>query len=172
MKTQPMANAVRATLTVSETNALIELAKAGVTQLGPLAPAGADTMIRALASAARMVAANRAATRARRATVPSAAKPHRNLNIGQFTISAHLGDYIDASPDPDARCWISATDERSADQRELRRDVWLVHVLNPDRYDQGRYFLRSDCTETSDERELRDVAERLVETVTAEGLFA
>lgn len=162
MKMQAMSKGLRLTITAREARNMRTLLERGAEAMGVFAPDDVSDMLAMLDIGIHEVTTKQAEARGRKKDNGSlkANRPHRNIEVEGFTISATLGDYIDVSPDPDRYVWVSASDERIATQGEVRRNVWQVCVLDPDPY--GRMFLAFDCTMSACEAEIEPVARRLV----------
>lgn len=159
-----MSASLRIGATLREARHIRTLIAAGADALGPLAPGAASDFLAALDIGISDVASRQADARLRKNArqAPIGRTPMRNLVVHGYTICARLGDWIDVSPDPDQRCWITATPERDG-QHEIRRGAWQVLVLNPDPY--GSLHLAQSCTNTGDEGEIEPVARSLVGTL-------
>jgi hypothetical protein len=162
MKVQPMASALRVSLSLREARALAELAQAGAKALGLAAPGGADDLVTALRIGASDLAAKQASARANREAkrMKPARPPMMNLTIAGLTISATLGDWIDISESPDFSVWSELTPDRESHQGETRYGAWRVLVLNPSPY--GSPWLGYGCTRTGDKGEVEALAHALI----------
>lgn len=172
MKIQPMASALRVSLTLRETRALFDLANAGVLALGSHAPGGAAELIEKLRIGADDLAAKQAESRARKASkwARPVSRPHMNITIEGLTISASLGDWIDIGDGMEVSVWGDLTPERENRQAETRYNAWRVLVLNPSPY--GPPWLVYGCTLTEDRAEVETLARSLIATIDPEHLAA
>jgi hypothetical protein len=170
MKISNTASAVRATFTPTEIADLQYVIEAAE-RAGHDMPARVPTIIAALASSADDVRFKQAMKRAEKDRVKRIEQERRDRQqqfmIGDdFSVMASRADYADAARDPDTRQWVDLAfheimQRPLPDQCEIRRDVWLVRVVQ---LDGGTYSaaIGSDCTATARLDEIRPIAERLI----------
>ena len=134
MKVQPMASALRVSLSLRETRALIDLAQAGAHARGLAAPCGADDLIAKFRIGANDLAAKQASARANRSSklAEPARPPMVNLTVEGLTISATLGNWIDIGHHPDFSVWGELTPERESHQGEKIDPADLPHLGSDD----------------------------------------
>lgn len=92
-----------------------------------------------------------------------AAREH-HAQIDGYTILGLLGDWADVSPDPDRRQWADLyhPDTRPRDQGELRRNVWRIYITKGSASSDGFVVLPGDCTMTADRDEITVLARRII----------
>ncbi|TNE43768.1 hypothetical protein [Sphingobium sp. CFD-2] len=92
-----------------------------------------------------------------------AAREH-HAQIDGYTILGLLGDWADVSPDPDRRQWADLyhSDTRPRDQGELRRNVWRIYITKGSASSDGFVVLPGDCTMTADRDEIAVLARRII----------
>ncbi len=177
MKTHPMASGLRVTLTKTELQALLKLARFAVDQL----PAArhcyilpqrqvdlAADVIKSLELGLASVQFKQAEAKARREAPKReaerrAAREHHAL-IDGYTVWGTLGDWADLSDDPDQRRWtdmfLPGTEPR--DQGEIRRNVWRVFISKGSASSDDFTIFPGDCTETADRWEIEELAHRII----------
>lgn len=177
MKTHPMASGIRVTLTKTELQALLKLARFAVDQL----PAArhhyilpqrqvdlAADVIKGLEGGLASVQFKQVEAKARREAPKReaerrAAREHHALIEG-FTVWATLGDWTDLAVDPDQRRWVDifllGTEPR--EQGEIRRNVWRIFVSKGSAASDDFTIFSGDCTETADRREIEQLARRII----------
>lgn len=88
--------------------------------------------------------------------------------IDDFSVMATRADYADISSDPDFRLWVDVLLQECLsrplpDQCEIRRDVWLVRVVQVgDRLGDSNVMVGSDCTDSAVPAEIRPLAVKLI----------
>ncbi|AMK20828.1 hypothetical protein [Sphingobium sp. MI1205] len=157
MKISNTASAVRVTLSpteISDLQFVIEAAECA----GHYMPARVPSIIAALTRSADDVRMKQAMKRAEKDRVTRIEKDRRarerQFVIGDdYSVMASRADYADAARDPDMRQWVDLAfheimQRPLPDQCEIRRDVWLVRVVQ---LDGGTYSaaIGSDCTATA-----------------------
>jgi hypothetical protein len=177
MKTHPMASGLRVTLTKTELQALLKLARFAVDQL----PAArhyhilpqrqvdlAADVIKSLERGLTSVQFKQAEAKARREAPKReaerrAAREHHAL-IDGYTVWATLGDWTDLSPDPDQPRWVDlfGADVEPRAQGEIRRQVWRIFVSTGSAASDDFTVFPGDCTETADRREIDQLARRII----------
>lgn len=170
MKVSNTASAVRATLSpteISELQFVIEAAE----RAGHYMSARVPYIIAALASSADDVRMKQAIKRAEKDRAKRIEQDRRARNrqfmLGdRYSVMASRADFADTASDPDIRQWVDLAFHEIMrrplpDQCEIRRDVWLVRVvqLNGNTFDA---VVGSDCTETSNPAEINSLAEQLI----------
>ena len=161
MKTQAMASALRLTLSPSEAAQIGAVIDAGIEALGHKCPDKAHDISAAIALCLAEVRENKARRdRVRRAAMPAPTRPMVNMDIGEFFISAELGDWVDIAVDPSYSVWgdLAMHPDR---QGEVRRNVWRVRVLKRD-YD-GLKPCACELTETAAKTQIEALGHVLIE---------
>ena len=168
-KAAPMANAVRATITVLDAEDLAHLIQ-DAKKSGLYVPARLVEAVEAIRVAACQVRSTRAAKRAEREAIAAydrgRRERERHFLIGGFSILAVRGDYVDVSTDPDTQLWVDYEmreflNRPIPDQSEIRRDCWLVRVCLPIA-GQPTEILGSDCTPDANVDAAHAVANRII----------
>lgn len=170
MKISSTASAVRATFTpteIADLQFVIEAAE----RAGHYMPARVPNIIAAPARSADDVRMKQAMKRAEKDRVKWIEQERRDRErqflIGEdYSVMASRADYADAARDPDARQWVELLfheimQRPLPDQCEIRRDVWLVRVVQLDGGTVGP-VVGCDCTETANPAEISTVAERMI----------
>ncbi|SCW93618.1 hypothetical protein SAMN02927924_04368 [Sphingobium faniae] len=170
MKISSTASAVRATFTpteIADLQFVIEAAE----RAGHNMPARVPNIIAALARSADDVRMKQAMKRAEKDRIKRIEQERRDRErqflIGEdYSVMASRADYADAARDPDAHQWVDLVfheimQRPLPEQCEIRRDVWLVRVLQLDGGTLGA-VVGSDCTETADPSQIRPVAEQMI----------
>jgi len=177
MKTHPMVSGLRVTLTKTELQALLKLARFAVEQL----PAArhyyilpqrqvdvAEDVIKGLERGLASVQWKQAEAKARREEPKReaecrAAREHHAV-IDGFTVWAMLGDWTDLSHDPDRRQWADMfhPDTRPREQGEIRRNVWRIFISKGSAAADDLIVYPGDCTQTADRQEIDELARRII----------
>jgi hypothetical protein len=170
MKAQATAIAVRATMSPTECSEIVTLAR-DAERLGlHLSPRLMD-MIALLDCTAHSVRMRQASKRAERKLADDAERRRRDREeyfmIDDFSVMASRADYADVSRDPDFRLWVDVIlqeclNKPLPDQCEIRRDVWLVRVVQLIPGQPLGGIVGHDCTKTAERREIGAVARRLI----------
>ena len=171
MKTHPMASGLRVTLTKTELQALLKLARFAVDQL----PAARhfhilpQRQVHLAADVIKSLELGLASVQFKQAEAPKreaerrAAREHHAL-IDGYTVWGTLGDFTDLSDDPDQRRWadmfMPGTEPRN--QGEIRRNVWRIFVSKGSAASDDFTVFPGDCTETADRREIDQLARRII----------
>lgn len=166
-----MASALRVTMSPSEAADIIQLADRA-TLAGVELPSRLPEMLAQLSLCSGEVRRKQSAKRAEREYVKQIEADRRDREryfmVGEhFSVIATRADYADVTSDPDSRVWVDVAfqgflSKPIPDQCEIRREVWLVRVVQLlDR--SAKASVGVDCTETSDDSEIRQVADRLIE---------
>lgn len=177
MKTHPMASGLRVTLTKTELQALLKLARFAVDQLPAarhhyiLAQRQVDIatdVIKSLELGLTSIQLKQVEAKARREAPKReaerrAAREHHAL-IDGYTVWGTLGDWTDLSVDPDERRWadmfMPGTEPR--EQGEIRRNVWRIFISKGSAASDDFTIFPGDCTETADRREIEHLARRII----------
>lgn len=170
MKISNTASAVRATFTpteIADLRFVIEAAE----RAGHYMPARVPNIIAALANSADDVRMRQAMKRAEKDRAKRIEQERRDRErhflIGEeYSVMASRADYADAATNPDERQWVDLVFHEIMQrplpaQCEIRRDVWLVRVVQLDGGTFGA-AVGCDCTETFDPAGIRPVAERMI----------
>ena len=170
MRISNTASAVRVTLSPTEIGELQFVIEAAE-RAGHYMPARVPNIIAALASSAADVRTKQAAKRVAKDRAERIERVRREREqqfmLGdRYSVIASRADYADAARDPDARRWVELVFHEIMgrplpDQCEIRRDVWLVRVVQLEGGTFGA-VVGCDCTETSDLAEITCVAERMI----------
>lgn len=180
MKTQVMAKGLRLTLSTTEVHSLMRIVDGAVVPENVRAEIGKTLRLAEMQISAGRVAGADNARRDRIAKIMRDACTD-NRTVDGYTVQSHLSDYGDHSRDPDRRSWV---DERiyaekvaakisflaiAPEQREVRRDVWHVIVMNPLReLDDQSFTLGDGCTEGSARAEIEIVARQIIQSARGE----
>lgn len=170
MKVSNTASAVRATLSPSEISELQFVIEAAA-RAGHYMPARVPNLIAALTRSAddvRMRQAMKHAEkdRVKRIEQDRRARDRQFMQGDRYSVMASRADFADAASDPDMRQWVDLAFHEIMrrplpDQCEIRRDVWLVRVVQLNGGTFGA-VVGSDCTETSNPIEINSLAEQLI----------
>lgn len=177
MKTHPMASGLRVTLTKTELQALLKLARFAVDQLPSarhyyILPQRqvdlAADVIKGLEGGLASVQFKQAEAKARREAPKReaerrAAREHHAL-IDGYTVWATLGDWTDVSDDPDRHQWADMyrPDVQPREQGEIRRNVWRIFISKGSAALDDLVVLPGDCTLTADRQEIEVLAGRII----------
>lgn len=177
MKTHAMTSGLRITLSKTELQALLTLARYGAEQLAATrehytVPKREETVvpdiIKGLDDGLTSLRWKQAEARERRdaprrEAERRAAREHHAMVDGH-TVWATLGDWTDVSDDPDERRWadllMPGTEPR--EQAELRRNVWRIFVTKGSAASDDFTVFPGDCTETADRGEIEQLARRII----------
>lgn len=170
VKSQPMASAVRLTLSPAEADDWLNLVETA-RRAGLDLPSRLSAMMSQLSSCAADVRRKQSAKRAEREYVrrleADRKDRERYFMIGDnYSVIAARADYADTTSDPDNRVWVDLAfqgylNREIPDQCEIRRNVWLVRVVQlVDRSINSMVGI--DCTHTSDPDDIRAVADGLI----------
>ena len=170
MKISSTASAVRAIFSpteIADLQFVIEAAE----RAGHYMPARVPSIIAALATSADSVRTKQAMKRAEKDRARRIEQDRRDrerqfMMGDQYSVMASRADYADVSRDPDTRQWVDLVfheimQRPLPDQCEIRRDVWLVRVVQ---LDGGTFssVVGCDCTVTPDPAEITSIAEQLI----------
>ncbi len=177
MKTHAMASGLRITLTKTELQALLNLARYGADQLDTarhnhILPrrheAVAADVIQGLECGLASVQWKQAEAKARREQPKRdaerrAAREH-HAQIDGYSVWAMLGDWTDMSDDPDRRQWADMfhPDTKPREQGEIRRNVWRIFISKGRAALDDLVVLSGDCTTTADRDEIEQLARRII----------
>ncbi len=177
MKTHAMTSGLRATLTKTELQALIALARHGLDRLAAdprsyvlsrREETVAPDVIHGLESGLRAVRGKQAEAKDRREQPKRdaerrAAREHHAM-IDGFTVWGVLGDWADLSDDPDRRQWADMfhPDTEPRPQGEIRRNVWRIFLSKGSAALDDLVVLPGDCTTTDDRHEIEQLARRII----------
>lgn len=177
MKTHATTSGLRVTLSKTELQALLTLARYGADQLAAardyyIVPkrqeAVAPDIIKGLEDGLVSLRWKQAEARERREAPRReaerrAAREH-HAQIDGFTILGDLGDWTDVSDDPDQRRWADMfhPDTQPRPQGEIRRNVWRVFISRGGAALDDLIVFPGDCTETADRYEIEQLARRII----------
>lgn len=176
MKTYALLSGLRVTLTKTELQALLGLARYGADQLASgghyylpkrqeaVAPDVIDGLELGL-TALRFKQAEAQARRDRpkREAARRAAREH-HAEVDGYSVIGILGDWTDISESPDYRLWadLHHPDTVPREQGEVRRGVWRVFLSRGSGASDDLEVLLSDCTETAERAEIEELARRII----------
>ncbi|WIW89624.1 hypothetical protein K3M67_06610 [Sphingobium sp. V4] len=177
MKTHAMTSGLRVTLTKTELQALLALARHGRDQLAAnprsyvlsrREEGVAPDVVHALESGLRAVRGKQAEAKDRREQPKRdaerrAAREHHALIEG-FSVLGMLGDWTDLSDDPDRHQWADMfhPDTEPRPQGEIRRNVWRIFLSKGSAALDDLVVLPGDCTTTADRYEIDQLARRII----------
>lgn len=177
MKSHAMQSGLRVTLTKTELQALLNLARYGADQIAAarhyyLMPkrqeAVAAHVIQGLEQGLASVQWKQAEAKARREQPKReaerrAAREH-HTQIDGYTVWGMLGDWTDVSDDPDRHQWADMyrPDVQPREQGEIRRNVWRIFISKGSAALDDLVVLASDCTQTADRQEIEVLARRII----------
>lgn len=169
-----MVSGLRVTLTKTELQALLHLARYGADQIASgrhyHLPKRQETVAadviqgleRGLASLQGKQAKARRETPKREAERRAAREYH--ARIDGYTVWGMLGDWTDVADDPDHRQWADMyhPDTKPREQGEIRRNVWRIFISKGSAASDELVVLTGDCTHSADRREVEDLARRII----------
>ena len=175
MKMQAMASALRCTLSPTEADDIAALAHRAEAQ-GIDIPYRLTETLAMFSVGAFEVRQNQSRKRAvrdseKRREAERRAHEHHAM-LGDFNITADLGDFIDSASSPDYSVWadlslMEAVGDPIPEQREIRRNVWRVRVSwnRPGELPPGEYrtvFVGTGCTDAADRAQIDAVATQII----------
>ena len=176
MKTQAMTSGLRLTLSKTELQALLTLARYGARQLETnghsyLVPrrqeAVAGDVIQGLERGLADLQWKQAEARARREApkreaAARAAREH-HAEVDGFFVRGLLGDWTDLSEDPDRRQWADMFHpDTQPRQGEIRRNVWRLFISKGSAAADDLVVLPGDCTPNADRGEIEPLARAII----------
>ena len=177
MKTQAMTSGLRITLSKTELQALLNLARYGADQLATTGhyyilprrqEAVAYDVVHGLEIGLASLQWKQAEAKARR-EAPKREAEHRATRehhavIDGYTVWAYLSDWTDLSDDPDRRQWADMfhPDTTPREQGELRHNVWRIFLSKGRASSDDLVLLPGDCTDTSDRQEIEHLARKII----------
>ena len=176
MKTSAMVSGLRVTLTKTDLQALLNLARYGADQLASdgarylpkRQEAVAGDLISGLELGLAALRYKQAEAKARREEPKReaerrAARTH-HATIDGYSVMGFLGDWTDMSEDPDYHQWADMfhPDTEPREQGEIRRNVWRVHVSRGSAAAGDLEVFLSDCTHTADRKEIKELARQII----------
>ncbi|CAM4194273.1 Histidine phosphatase family protein [Novosphingobium lubricantis] len=177
MKTHAMASGLRVTLSKTELQALLTVARYGAEQLAAVRDcyivpkrqeAVAPDIIKGLEDGLASLRWKQAEAKERR-EAPKREAERRAAREHHAVIDGHavwgmLSDWTDLSDDPDQRRWADMfhPDIDPRPQGELRRNVWRVFISKGGAAADDLVVFPGDCTETADRREIEQLARRII----------
>lgn len=175
MKTHPMASGLRITLTKTELQALLNLARYGAEQIAAarhyyimpkrqeaIAADVVQGLEQGLASVQWKQAEAKAREQPKREAERRAAREH-HVQIDGYTVWGMLGDWTDVSEDPDHRRWADMFNPQTIPrQGEIRRNVWRIFVSKGSAASDDLLVLPCDCTQTADREEIEVLARGII----------
>ncbi|MDF0490407.1 hypothetical protein PX554_19955 [Sphingomonas sp. H39-1-10] len=177
MKTQAMTSGLRLTLSKTELQALLTLARYGARQLETnghsyLVPrrqeAVAGDVIHGLERGLADLQWKQAEAQARRdapkrEAAARAAREH-HAEVDGFFVWGMLGDWTDLSDDPDRRQWADMfhPDTQPREQGEIRRNVWRIFISKRGAAAGDLVVLPGDCTQTADRGEIEPLTRAII----------
>lgn len=172
-----MASGLRVTLTKTELQALLNLARYAADQieatrhhyiLSKRQEAVAADVMQGLEHGLASVQWKQAEAKARRDAPKReaerrAAREHHALIEG-FSVWGMLGDWTDLSDDPDRHQWADMfhPDTEPRPQGEIRRNVWRIFLSKGSAALDDLVVLPGDCTTTADRHEIDQLARRII----------
>ncbi|MGI9376038.1 MAG: hypothetical protein ACR2PC_08095 [Tsuneonella suprasediminis] len=177
MKTHAMTSGLRVSMTKTELQALLALARYGADQISAescncIMPkrqeAVAADVIQGLESGLASVRWKQAEAKARREAPKReaerrAAREH-HAQIDGYTVWGMLSDWTDLSDDPDRRQWADMfhPDTKPRPQGEIRRNVWRIFISKGSAAADDLVIFPCDCTQTADRQEIEQLARRII----------
>jgi len=177
MKTHAMASGLRVTLTKTELQALLALARYGVEQIAAahhsyIVPkrqeALAADVIKGLEQGLSSVRWKQAEAKARRDAPKReaerrAAREH-HAQIDGYTVWGMLSDWTDLSDDPDRHQWADLLNPltEAREQAEIRHNVWRIFISKGSAAADDLIVYPGDCTQTADRQEIEVLARRII----------
>ena len=178
MKTHAMASGLRVTLTKTELQALLNLARYAADQieaarhhyiLSKRQEAVAADVMQGLEHGLASVNWKQAEAKARREAPKREAERRAareyHANIDGYTVWGMLGDWTDLSDDPDHRQWADMfrPDVHPREQGEIRRGVWRIFISKGSSAPSDDLIVfPGDCTETADRNEIEPLARKII----------
>lgn len=176
MKTHALVSGLRVTLTQTELQALLHLARYGADQVAnghhhllsrrqeAVATDVIQDLERGLASLQwKQTEAKVRREAPKREAERRAARAYR-AQIDGHTVWGMLGDWTDVSDDPDRRQWADMyhPDTKPHEQGEIRRNVWRIFISKGSAASDELVVLPGDCTYSADRQEAEDLARRII----------
>lgn len=177
MKTQAMASGLRVTLSKTELQALLKLARYGAEQITAarhsyllsqrqeaVASDVIDGLERGLASVQWKQAEAKARREAPKREAERRAAREHHARIDGYAVWGMLGDWTDVSDDPDRRQWADMfnPDTKPREQGEVRRNVWRIFISKGSAALDDLVVLSGDCTTTADRGEIEQLARAII----------
>ena len=177
MKTHALASGLRVTLSKTELQALLALARYGAEQIAAahhsyIVPkrqeAVAAGVIQGLEQGLSSVRWKQAEAKARRdapkrEAARRAAREHYAV-IDGYNVWGMLGDWTDLADDPDRRQWADLFNPltEAREQAEVRRNVWRIYISKGSAAADDLIVYPGDCTQTADRGEIGELARRII----------
>lgn len=177
MKTHAMASGLRVTLSKTELQALLALARYGADQIAAAhhsyivstrQEAVAADVVQGLEQGLSSLRSKQAEAKVRREEPKReaerrAAREH-HAQIDGFTVWGMLGDWTDLSDDPDRRQWADMfhPDTEPRPQGEIRRHVWRIFISKGSAAADDVIVYPGDCTQTSNRQEIEGLARCII----------
>jgi hypothetical protein len=177
MKTHAMASGLRVTLSKTELQALLALARYGAEQIAAahhsyILPkrqeAVAVDVMQGLEQGLASLRWKQAEAKARR-DAPKREAERRAAREHHAVIDGHavwgrLGDWTDLSDDPDRRQWADLLNPltEAREQAEIRYNVWRIFISKGSAAADDLIVYPGDCTQTADRGEIDELARRII----------
>lgn len=176
MKTHALLRGLRVTLTKTELQALLGLARYGADQLAnggyfylpKRQETAAPDVIRGLELGLvslqwKQAEAQEKRDRPKREAARRASREH-HADVDGYSVIGTLGDWTDISDDPDFPRWADLHDPGTEprEQVEIRRSVWRILLTRGSTVSGDLEVLLGDCTQTADRDEIEELARRII----------
>lgn len=178
MKSQTLAAGLRLTLSKTELETLLILARYGAGRLGHdgsilfglngKQQTISEDLVQTLEAGLTALRWKQAEARARRDAprreAERRAAHEHHAQIEGYSVWGMLGDWADISADPNRHQWADMfhPDTQPREQGEIRRNVWRIFISKGSAASDDLVVLSGDCTVSADRAEIAALARRII----------
>ncbi len=165
MRSQTLSSGLRVTLNATELGILLDLARRGA---GSSPSPREAELIDAIEAGAEDLRARRASASAKRRAdrdrAHADAVRQYGARLGEWALTATLGDWIDNSADPDFERWqdLGNPEIEQREQGEIRRNVWRFYLTRGSAGSDD-FEILGGATRSSSRAELLDAAQKMLD---------